>query len=143
MITPLWSLVLGWVMSTYDQYNALAGVGLSQGYAKAVSLATGASQTMQADVQNWDVLTVNADLTGTAAGDLTIQVFPVAPDGSSIEGTPLPAVTGVGFAPALQAGHVQAVQQFNVQGLDKVNVVIKNNNAATQTLNATWRTEDA
>lgn len=141
MIALLLSLLAGWVMTTYDQYSALAGVGVRRATAKNLSVGTGVTTNFDCLTLNWDILTVNADLTATAAGDLGIAVFAYGPTGV-LSTTPLTAVAGVGYAPTLAGGHSTAIQQYNVQGIEKVQVQLKNNNAGTQTLNATCRTED-
>jgi len=134
-------LILLWVFPTIDSYSTIAGTAARRILIKNLSLTTGAVSSNDVLTTNWDLVTVSADLTATAAGDLTIQVFPYGPAGNLLT-TPLPAVSGVGFVPALAAGHSTAMQQYNVQGLEKVQVQVKNNNAGTQTLNATIRTED-
>jgi len=137
-------LALWFVQTTIDQYNALIGSTLDRGKTPAggTSLTTGAQATLDAPVGGADFVTLTADLTGAASGDLTVQCFPFAADGVTVLTTAIPAVTGVGYPPTLGGGHVDAVQQYNVQGIDKVRFILKNNNAGTQTLNASWRTEN-
>jgi len=142
-VIALLTLLLLWVFPTIDSYSTQVGARLRRGtLGKNTPVGAGVTANQDALVGEYDILTVDADLTATAAGDLAIQVFPYGPDGTTLLTTPLPAVTGVGFAPTLSGGHSTATQQYNVQGLDKVNVQIKNNNAATQTLNASWRVAD-
>jgi hypothetical protein len=116
-----------------DQYNALAGVNLTRGRITNLAVATGVTTTMDIPCGGTDFVTVEADLTAAAAGDLTMLVFPYEADGLTLMSTPLPAVAGVGFVPTLVAGHSQAVQQYNVQGIDKVQLQAKNNNAGGET----------
>ena len=135
-------------MSAYagvDQFNALVGAPLDRGKTPVggASLATGTTYNMDATVGGEDLLNVMADLSGAgAAGDVTVQVFPYGPDGVTLLTTPLPAVSGVGFAGTLNGGHACLSQQYAVQGIDRVQIQVKNNNAATKTVNASWRTEN-
>lgn len=126
-----------------DQYNALVGQTLSRGKNLAnQSVPTGQTVTLVAPVGGSDVLTVEASMTGAASGDLGLQVFPYAADGVTVLGTPLPAVSGIGYAPTFATPNVAAVQQYNVQGIDKVSIQAKNNNAGTQPMNVSWRVEN-
>jgi hypothetical protein len=125
-----------------DQFNALIGTTLGRGKASQ-GVATGATINMDAPVGGSDFVTLEASLAAAAAaGDLTVACYPYAADGVTLLTTPLPAVTGVGYAPTLASGTVAAVQQYNVQGIDKVQFQVKNNNAATKTITASWRTEN-
>lgn len=143
MIRLLALIAWAWVFPTIDQYNALIGTTLSRGKTPTnLNVGAGVTTNLDAAVGGSDVVTAEADLTGSAAGDLTIQCFPYAADGVTVLGTSLPAISGVGYVPALVSGHVSAVQSFNVQGIDKVRFAFKNNNAGAQTLNASWRVEN-
>jgi len=144
MLAFLIFLVTRWVFTTIDQYNALVGQTITRGKIPAAqqSVATGATVTMDAPVGGADWVTIEASLAGAAAaGDLAVQCFPYAADGITLLTSPLPAVPNVGYPPTLASGSSAAVQQYNVQGIDKVQFQIKNNNAATKTITASWRTE--
>lgn len=133
--------VFGLANAGVDQWNAQAGVPLTRGRVTNLSLGTGVTTTMDVPCGGTDFVTVEADMNGAANGDLTISVFPYEADGVTLMPTALPAVTGVGYAPTFVTSKVTAVQQYNVQGIDKVQVQAKNNNAGTQTLNRlSWRT---
>jgi hypothetical protein len=123
-----------------DQFNALAGTLLSKGRVSGGSLGAGAVSNLEASVGASDFITVEGDLgpTASAAGDLTVQVFPYSPDGSTLMGTPLTPVAGIGYAGTLVAAHSQLVQRFDVMGIDKVRVVFKNNNAGALPFTGGW-----
>jgi hypothetical protein len=114
---------------------------LTRAKIEAVSLATGVSTFMDAPVSDTDFVTVQADMTGAANGDLTITVVPFEADGNTLSGVALPPASGIGAGPTFASGRVTALLQYNVQGIDKVRITFKNNNAGTQTLTrASWRT---
>jgi len=133
-------------LATIDQYNALAGVTLERGMIQGQSLTTGQTVTMDIPCGGTDFVTVEADMTGTAIGDLGITVTPYAGDSVTLMGAPLQPVLNVGTTAAaatvvLAGGHCYQVVEYNVQGIDKVRLSCKNNNAATQTLTRlNWRT---
>lgn len=141
MIALIYYLLLRWVLSTYDQYGALAGVLLTRGRNTVASLGAGATSIMEASVAGTDFITLDGDLgpTATAAGDLTAQVFPYAPDGNTLMGTPIPPVAGFGYAGTLLAAHSQLMQKYDVSGIDHVRVIFKNNNVGALPLNCSWR----
>jgi hypothetical protein len=144
MLAFLVFLVTRWVFTTIDQYNALVGTTLTRGKIPAAqqNVATGATVTMDAPVGGADWVTLEASLAGAAAaGDLGVQCFPYAADGVTLLTTPLPAVANTGYPPTLAGGSCAAVQKYDVQGIDKVQFQLKNNNAATKTITASWRTE--
>lgn len=134
---------VGWLVANagVDQWNAQAGVPLTRKTIAAVPINAGATITMDVPCGGTDFVTVEADMTGAASGDLAITVIPYESDGNTLMGVTLPAVGGVGYAPTFGAGRVTAVQQYNVQGIDKVQVQLKNNNVGAQTITrASWRT---
>jgi hypothetical protein len=129
------------VFTTIDQYNALVGATLTRGRTPANQpIGAGATITMDAPVGGADWVTLEASMTGTAAGDLTVTCMPYDAYGN-LMGTPLPAVINTGYAGTLVGAKTYLVQKYDVQGIDKVQFQIKNNNAGAQTLNANWRTE--
>ena len=100
----------------------------------------GGTTFMDAPVGSSDYITVQADMTGAANGDLGITVIPYEADGVTLSGATLPAQAGVGFTPTFGAGRVTALQQYNCQGIDKVRITFTNNNVGAQTLTrASWR----
>jgi hypothetical protein len=86
-------------------------------------------------------LTINADMTAGAAGDLAITVEPIAADGvTPMVGALLPATNAPTTNPSLSGGHAYFTATFDVSGFDAVRVGIKNNNAGGQTITrASWR----
>jgi hypothetical protein len=133
--------------STIDQYSALAGLTLTRGQVTGKSLATGATLSMDAPVGGSDFVTIEADMTGSAIGDLVVACQPYEADGVTLMPVSLQPVLNVGTTAAaptviLSGGHVYQVIEYNVQGIDKVNIQLKNANAATQTVNRlSWRVE--
>lgn len=133
---------LAFIWSSIDQYNSQAGSPLTRKTIAGQSIGTGATVAMDVPCGGTDFVTVEADMTGAASGDLGITVIPYEADGNTLMATTLPAVGGVGYAPTFVTNRVTAVQQYNVQGIDKVQVQLKNNNAGTQTITrASWRTQ--
>jgi hypothetical protein len=110
----------------------IIGTLLNRGKAVNQSLATGASYTQDVNVGGWDDLSIAAIMTGAANGDLVVSVFPIFPDGTvgAVSITPLQS-TG----PTYAAPNVQYTGNYDVSGYQKVRISVKNNNAATQTLN--------
>lgn len=142
MIRILAFFALWLVQTTIDQYSALVGTTLTRGRtATNQSIGSGATINMDASVGPYDVLTVLADMTAGVVGDLAVQVFPYEADGLTVSAVPLAPVTGAGGTATFTGGHSYYDQQFNVQGLDKVRIAVKNNNAGAQTLNASWRVD--
>jgi len=130
--------------TTIDQYNALAGTLISRGKTPAgASLGAGAQQVFDASVGASDFITVegSAGPGATAAGDLSVQVFPYMADGVTISGTPLPAVAATGYAGTLSGGYSQLLQKYDVAGVDMVRVIFKNNNAGALPVVCSWREE--
>lgn len=140
LIALIYLLIRG-VMTTIDQYNALVGATLSRGKTAAnAPIGAGATVTMDAAVGGADWVTLEASMTGGVAGDLTVTCLPYDSFGNLLP-TSLPAVANTGYASTFTSGKCYLVQQYNVQGIDRVQFQIKNNNAGAQTLSANWRTE--
>jgi hypothetical protein len=105
------------------------------------SLATGASVTYDVECSATDWLTVQGDLTGAAAADLSVNVFPYENDGVTL--TPIPLAPAVTVANTLSGGHIYAYDKFDVTGIGRVRIAWKNNNAGTQTLTrGSWRAQN-
>lgn len=133
--------ILRGVMTTIDQYNALVGSTLTRGKTAAnQSIGAGATITMDAPVGGADWVTLEASMSAGAAGDLTVSCMPYDQFGNLMP-TTLPPVTGTGYAGTLTGAKTYLLQKYDVQGIDKVQFQIKNNNAAAQQLSANWRTE--
>lgn len=112
---------------------------LTKGRVTAQSLATGATYTVDVDTAGENELAIIAELTGSAAGDLTIAVNPFKGDNvTPITGVTIPPQTSNG--PTLNGGLVQYDGVYDVSAYQKVRITARNNNAGTQTLNElTWR----
>jgi len=111
---------------------------LDKGSASGVSLATNATTQQDIVVAGDNELTVNASMTGSAAGDLAITVVPFAADGvtplSNLTLPPMYAST-----PVFASGTVQQTATYDVSGYQKVRVIVQNKNAGTQTLTWSWQ----
>lgn len=123
--------------------NAVAGTPLTRGVITDVAIASGATEIMEvADCAPDDFVRVQVDMTAGAVGDLTVDVYPYEEDGVTVSPVALPAVAGVGYTSTLNGGHDYFDQKYDIQGIDKVRVIITNNNAAGQTITrASWRTK--
>jgi hypothetical protein len=111
---------------------------LDKGSASGVSLATNATTQQDIVVAGDNELTVNASMTGSAAGDLAITVVPFAADGV----TPLSNLTLSPMYPSTAVaggGNVQQTATYDVSGYQKVRVIVQNKNAGTQTLTWSWQ----
>lgn len=110
-------------------------LGTAQGvgrYLAGQAIGTGASQTVDIDVSDFDNICVIASQTGAAAGDITLTVFPIEQDGVTASIAPLtPAAAGTA---TLSGGHVAVVNQYDLRGLRGVRVSVKNNNAGGETI---------
>jgi hypothetical protein len=128
-------------ITTIDQYNALAGKHLARD--KQLNAPVGAAGgviNMDAPVGGAETLTVMADMSGAAAGDLGISVFPYEADGVTIQPVSLLPMANVGYPPTLAAPRVVSEEEYDVRGIDKVQIQAKNNNAGAQSINLSWRT---
>lgn len=127
-------------MSTAN-YNALAGSLLTRGKLQPDGTAIGAGATLGTDVacEGDSTLVVEVDMTGGAAGDLTVVVVPYEADNVTLmTGIVLPVVQANG--PVLNAGAVRYYAQFDVTGVERARVNLTNNNVAGQTLTrSSWR----
>jgi hypothetical protein len=125
-----------------DQYNALAGSNLTRKTIANQNINAGATITLDVPCGGTDFVTVEVDMTAGAVGDLAVTVLPYEGDGLTLMPVTLPAVAGVGYGSTLSGGHDYLLQQYNVQGIDKVQIQIKNNNVGAQTITrASWRTQ--
>lgn len=103
----------------------------------SATAATTTSLSGDVEVAGASTLTVLASVTGGASGDITLTVRAYDDLGALFDLALTPqAVT----APALAGGLARTIQQFDVRGLEKVQVRVTNNNAGTQTLAASYLT---
>src|SRR5262245_36612584 len=100
-----------------------------------VSLATGAQTTFDIACAGESELSLQAILTGAADADLSVTVAALLPDNSV--GGLVPALQSSG--PKFAGSTVTYYGNFDVSGVERVRVTLKNNNAATQTLNYSWK----
>jgi|SRR5215471_4364220 len=124
----------------YSQDIIARGAHLESDIVSNPTLATAASQTIDVEVAGVARLTVLGDLTGAAIGDLAVTVQPYFGDNVTLEGVVLsPMYTPP--ANVLSGGHVSSYAEYDVTGLGRVRIFAKNNNAATQALKVSWRTQ--
>jgi hypothetical protein len=122
---------------------------LTRGKVEGQAIANGANFDLlgdRGDARIWcdgdSTLVVEVDMTGTAAGDVTVTVTPYEADNVTPMGPAafLPEVQKPATNPSLSGGHVYYYGQFDVTGVEMVRVRITNNNAAPQTITrASWR----
>ena len=111
---------------------------LTRGKQAGVAISNGANNDTDILCQGDSTLVIEADMTGGAAGDLTVQVLPFEADAATLMGVAIAPVTSTG--PTLSGGHVYYAAQFDVTAYDKVRIRITNNNAAPQTITrSSWR----
>jgi hypothetical protein len=111
---------------------------LTRGKQAGVAIANAANNDTDILCQGDSTLVLEVDMTGAAAGDLSINVFPFEADGVTVMGVAIAPITSTG--PTLLTGHVYYIAQFDVSGYDRVRIRLTNNNAAPQTLTrASWR----
>lgn len=115
------------------------GTLLTRGRVTNAAIAAGATQTIDIDCAGDSELTVQADMTGAASGDLAVTVVPYEDDNVTLNvNAPLPAVRSAG--PTFGGTTVGFNGTFDVSGVSKVRIVAKNNNVGGQTLNRlSWR----
>jgi hypothetical protein len=77
-------------------------------------------------------LTLFVDMAGAADADLAVVATPYDLGGNLIN-SPLPAVLSAG--PKFAGGKVTYYAQFDVSGVDRVQIKVTNNNAGAQVLN--------
>lgn len=120
----------------------VVGTLLTRGTPFAAS-AIAAGQTLTADIDcaGDSELTVMADMSGAANGDLTVFVTPFESDNVTTMGQTgaLPAIRSTG--PTFDTvNRVLFDGTYDVSGYSKVRLAIKNNNVGAQTINrASWR----
>lgn len=102
--------------------------------ASAQAINSGQTLTFDVDTSDFDNLTVVAQQTGAASGDLTVTVAPFETDG--VTAFPLGLTAAVATGPTYDgSANVNYVGQFDLRGVQAVRVSVKNNNAAAKTIN--------
>lgn len=100
--------------------------------------AAGGQQVIDVDCAGDSELTVQADMTGAANGDLAVTVLPFEDDNVTLSPVGLPVIRSVG--PTFNVNRVYFEGTYDVSGVSKVRVVAQNNNVAGQTLTRmSWR----
>ena len=140
MIVTVLSVFLLTIVSLLTKTAAFenyTGTLLNKDSVSAVALGAGATQVFDVVLGGQTTMVVQADLTATAANDLAVVVFPYEADGATLSGAAIPAVQSGG--PTLTGGHSYFYGEYDILSLDKVRVVITNNNVGAQTLTrASW-----
>lgn len=116
------------------------GVGdlLTRGKQAGAAIGPAANNDTDILCQGDSTLVVEVDMTGAAAGDLTVQVLPFEVDAVTLMGVAIAPVTSTG--PTLAGGHVYYIAQFDVTAYEKVRFRITNNNVGAQAVTrANWR----
>lgn len=125
--------------------NAVAGEPLTEGSVSATSVAGGGGTYTFPGPEGLNIVRCEGDSTlsveatlaaATAAGDLAVAVYPVGPDGLTVLQTPMPVVQESGPTLSTDAYYYG---QYDVNGLDAVQIIITNNNVAAKDLTAGWR----
>lgn len=110
------------------------------GIAAGTNINAGATLTFDVDCAGDDQLDIFINMTGTAAGDLTVIPRPYRGAGNAtiIPGMVIPETRHSG--PTLSGAGVSFEAQYDVSGYNRVRIDIQNNNVAAQTITeATWR----
>lgn len=133
--------------------NALTlakGSKYSSGYGRerfgaGQNINAGATAVFDVDVSEFDNLTVLVSMAAAAAADLTVAVVPfdAGTGGTQVNGTGagggspfgvvLPAALST--AVALVGANAETVLQYDLRGVDAVEIQVTNHNAAAKTLN--------
>lgn len=101
--------------------------------ASAVAIGAGITDTYQVNVSDFDNLTVLASQTGAAITDLVLTVFALDTTGTAHQIPLAPSVTSP--AQVIVGGAVLAVQQYDLRGIDGIQINVKNANAGAETTN--------
>jgi hypothetical protein len=104
------------------------------------SIAAGGTTFLDIDCAGDSELTIDADLVATAAGDLAVTVVPYegTDNATLLANAPLPVIRSSG--PTLGGGTSSFTGTYDVSGVSRVRVVVKNNNAGAENLNRlSWR----
>jgi hypothetical protein len=104
------------------------------------SIASGATTFLDVDCAGDSELTVDAELVGAANGDLAVTVVPYAGVDNALllSNSPLPVIRSSG--PTFAGGVVDFTGTYDVSGVSRCRIVVKNNNAGAQNLNRlSWR----
>jgi hypothetical protein len=102
--------------------------------------AVGATTNVDTDIMcvGDDNLIVQLDANGAANGDWTVQVTPYESDNTTPSGVDIPAASSAG--PTFAGGKVTFFGRFDVRGVEKVRLRIRNTTAGALNLNrASWR----
>lgn len=109
-------------------------------YPTVPSIATGGTVFLDIDCAGDSELTVLADLAGAANGDLAVTVVPYegVDNVTLLANAPLPVIRSQG--PTFAGASVSFNGTYDVGGISKCRIVVKNNNAGAQNLNRlSWK----
>jgi len=101
-----------------------------------ISLATTASTSFDVVTAGESEFSLNVSMTGAADADLTVTVVTLQPDGVTA-GPVVPPLQST--ASKFAGSTVTFYGNYDVSGVDRIRVTIKNNNAGTQTANYSWK----
>jgi hypothetical protein len=130
LLSFLWLLVnQGW--GSAAAYTHAEGK-LTRGNVVGQSIGPAAVNTTDILCQGDSELTVMVDMNGAASGDLAVTVVPFETN------APLTPIRSTG--PTFGGSTVNFTGTYDVSGIDKARIAVKNNNVGAQTLNRmSWR----
>lgn len=109
-------------------------------YPGVPSIAPAGTVFLDIDCAGDSELTIQADLAGAANGDLAVTVVPYEGTDNTVllANAPLPVIRSQG--PLFAGASVSFTGTYDVSGVAKCRVVVKNNNVGAQNLNRlSWR----
>ena len=107
-----------------------------QRIASGQAITTGQTLSFDVDVSDFDNLTVLVSMTAGALTDLVLTVCPfdANPNGQTAHLLPL-SPSAAPQAQQLVSGNALATVQYDLRGIDVVEIQVKNANAATKSIN--------
>lgn len=105
-------------------------------FINAVSIPQASDNNTNVDVRDFEKLTVTARMTTTTAADLVVSVRAYDAGGTLID---VPIVADEAVAPTVTGGVTYAVQEYDLSGIDRVQIRVRNAAAAAaRVTTATW-----
>lgn len=101
----------------------------------AVSIGATTDSNVDVNVQDFDRLTITARMTTTTATDLVLSVRAYDVGGALID---IPLVADESVAPTVTGSQTYATQEYDLAGVDKVQVRVRNASAGAKTATASW-----
>lgn len=96
-------------------------------FINAVSIPQASDNNTDLDVRDFDRLTITARMTTTVAADLVVSLRAYDAGGTLID---VPLVTDEAVAPTVTGSVTYAVQEYDLSGIDKVQIRVRNAAAA-------------